>query len=169
MTKVKVDFSDAESFEAVPEGEYAVVISEAELRESRSSEHPYVSLTLDIAEGEEEGRKLWMNCSLHPKALWNTRETFENLGVFEEELEIEVDEDDEKTILEPEFVGMPAIAVVEHEIQKQGRNKGKPRANVVALLGPNGPRPAQGEKKAKAEKPEKKAASKDKTKKPKFQ
>lgn len=136
MAKVKVDFSDVESFEPVEDGEYPVVIEEAEMRESQSSDYPYINLKLRISEGEHEGRFLWTMCSLHPKALWRTKETFENLGIVDEELDIEVD-DDTNMVLEPELVGLPAIAVATTETYE-----GKLRNRVETLL------PSEGAKKA---------------------
>jgi len=159
MAKVTVDFSEAESFEAIPDGEYPVVIAEAELRESKSSDYPYINLTLEVAEGEHEGRKLWATASLHPKALWRTKELFENLGLEGESLDLDVDEDT-NAILEPEFVGMPAIAVVSSEIAEQGARKGQLRNVVDTLLSAQ---PSQGAKKAAgkpaAKKPGKKTFS----------
>ena len=132
MAKVKVDFSDVESFEAIDEGEYAVVITEAKLKESQRSEHPYINLTMEVAEGENEGRKLWAILSLHPKALFRTKENFENLGIYQDEIDLEVD-DDEGDVLEPEMVGLAAIAVV-----TQREYEGKLRNSVDLLLPPAG-------------------------------
>jgi hypothetical protein len=151
MAKVTVDFSEAESFEAIPDGEYACVIDEAELRESKSSDYPYINLTLSVAEGEHEGRKLWATASLHPKALWRTKELFENLGINGEAIDLDVDEDS-NAVLDPEFVGMPVTAVVSSEIAEQGANKGKLR-NVVDTLLSAHPVGAKSDKKPAAKKP----------------
>jgi hypothetical protein len=150
MAKVRVDFSDVESFEAIPDGEYPVVIVSAVLKESQRSEHPYINLEMDVAEGEHEGRKLWSILSLHPKALFRTKENFENLGVYQDEIDLDVD-DDTGDVLEPELVGLPAVAVVTSQ-----EYEGKLRNRVDLLLPSdgNGPkksttakRPGSGNKK----------------------
>lgn len=153
MAKVTVDFSEAESFEAIPDDEYPVVITEAVLRESNSSEYPYINLTGEISEGEYEGRKQWAMLSLHPKALFRTKENFEALGIVDDPIELDVDEDD-NSVLEPELVGLPAIFVVSTETQERGRNKGKLVNRVDAILPIDGPAPKKDDKKkATAKKP----------------
>jgi len=128
MAKLTVDFSDAESFDAVPAGEYPVVVIEVEVRESQRSEHPYLNWELEITEGEATGRKLWMMTSLSPKALWRLQQVFENLGLPQDEVELEVD-DDTGLVTEPELAGLPAVAPVTNEVYE-----GRERARVETLL-----------------------------------
>lgn len=117
MTRVSVDFSEVESFEAIPKGEYDVVISGAEYRVAQEEgKYDYINLELTITEdGEFENRKLWTILSFSPKSLFKMRDTFENLGIYEEGAELEIDYDDEAepmVVTEPELVGLPAVAVV---------------------------------------------------------
>jgi hypothetical protein len=115
VSSINVDFSDVEGgFEVLPEGEYAVVVQKVVLRDSQSSEYPYLNFTLEVTEpGDYEGRLLWFTSSFHPKALWRMKEVFENLGVFEENITFEVEEDgDERLVIKPELAGLPAKAVV---------------------------------------------------------
>jgi len=142
MAKVNVDFSDVESFEAIEDGEYPVVIEQVEYVEPASEDkYPYLNVTLEISEGEHEGRKLWTIWSFSPKALWRMKQVFENLGLPIDEVEFEVDEDT-NYVTDPEIVGLPAIAVVTTESYE-----GKDRNRVDNLLSSD--TPAQGEKKSK--------------------
>ncbi len=140
MVKVAVDFSEVESFEAIEEGEYPVVIEQVEYVEPASEDkYPYLNVQLEISEGEHEGRKLWTILSFSPKALWRMKEVFENLGLPVDEVEFEVDEDT-NYVTEPELVGIPCLAVVSIEPYD-----GKDRNRVDNLISAD--TPAQGTKK----------------------
>lgn len=130
MARVKIDFSEVESFAAIPEGEYPVVVAEVEVRDGQ--DYPYLNWKLEVSEGEFKGRFLWMITSLSPKSLWRLKEVCENLGVEDEEFELEVDEDS-NMVLSPEFVGLPGIAPVTIE---QYQNKDQNR--VDGLLSADG-------------------------------
>lgn len=130
-----INFAEVEdSFEALPEGQYPVTIERVEVRESKSSEHYYLNWTLKVDEDAEEGagRNLWMITSLSPKALFKLKSVFENLGVLQDEMELEWDEDVEVTtsagpiLLDPDVIGMAAIALVENEMYE---NKEQNRVN----------------------------------------
>jgi hypothetical protein len=124
MVKVTVDFSEVESFEAIPEGEYPIIIEEVEYVEPASDDkYPYLNVKMEISEGEHEGRKLWTIWSFSPKALWRMQQVFENLGLPVDEVDFEVDEDT-NMVTEPELVGLPAIAVVSIEIY-EGKEKNR--------------------------------------------
>lgn len=126
MTDITVDFSDVgEGFEALPAGEYAIVVQKVVLRDSQSSEYPYLNFTLEVTEpGDYEGRFLWFTSSFHPKALWRMKEVFENLGVFEENITFEVEEDgDERLVVNPKLAGLPGRAIVKiRPYQGQDKN-----------------------------------------------
>jgi hypothetical protein len=130
MARVTIDFSEVESFAAIPEDEYAVVVEEVEMREGDKA--PYLNWKLKVTEGEFEGRFQWMMTSLSPKALWRLKETLENLGIVEEEFELEVDEDT-NLVIQPELVGLAAIAPVTVE-EYQGKDSNR----VDILLPPSG-------------------------------
>ena len=152
MAKVRVDFSDVESFEAIPDGQYACVVAAATLKDSKSSDHPYINLELDVAEGEHEGRKLWAILSLHPKALFRTLEGFKAFGIEDEKVDLEVDEDG--TVLEPEFTGKAVLANVETR-----EYEGKLRNGVTDLYATTKKKPAAAAK-AKTSSPATPAAKK---------
>ncbi len=125
MPSINIDFSEvAGGFEALPPGEYAVVVDKVELRESQSSENPYFNWELTVTEdGEHKTRKLWFMTSFAPKALWRMKETFENLGIYQDTMNFNIDEET-NALLEPEVVGLPAVAVVVQE-PYQGRTTNK--------------------------------------------
>lgn len=160
MVKVTVDFSEVESFEAIEEGEYPVIIEEVEYVEPASDDKfPYLNVKMEISEGEHEGRKLWTIWSFSPKALWRMQQAFENLGLPVDAVDFEVDEDT-NMVTEPELVGLPAIAVVSIE-----QYDGKDRNRVENLVSSDTPKAgtkkaAKGEEKAgKAKGGKAKAAS----------
>lgn len=133
MPRVTVDFSDIEEFEAMPKGEYACMIEKAEYREAQTTDKfDYINLELTITEeGEFKGRKQWMILSFSPKALWRMKEVFENLGLYQDEVEIDYDEDT-MLVTEPELAGLPAIAVL-----GQRPYEGRIQNQVDALLSPD--------------------------------
>ena len=52
------------SFEALPQGNYNVGIKEVELKDTKAGTGKYVSVMLEIIEGEYKGRKLWDNWNI---------------------------------------------------------------------------------------------------------
>ena len=133
-----INFSEVEdSFEPLPEGQYPVTVEKVEVRESKSSEHNYLNWTLKVDEDAEEGagRNLWMITSLSPKALFKLKAVFENLGVLEDEMDLEWDDDVEVTtsegpmLLEPDVIGLAATAIVTNEMYE-----GKEQNRVNDLL-----------------------------------
>ena len=58
----KVD--PASSFDPIPAGKYIAVISESEMKPTKSGNGHYLELTLEIGEGQYKGRKLWARLNL---------------------------------------------------------------------------------------------------------
>lgn len=138
MPRVTVDFSEVESFEPIPKGEYDVVISGAEYRVAQEEgKFDYINLELTVTEeGEYQNRKLWLILSFSPKSLFRMKDVFENLGIYEEGDELEIDYDDEAepmVVTEPELVGIPAVAVVSLRPYQ-----GKDQNQVDALIAQEG-------------------------------
>lgn len=135
MGSVNINFAEVEgSFDAMPAALYPVVIEKVEVRESKSSENHYFNWELTVSEGEHEGRKLWMITSLSPRALFRLKDTFEALGVLDDEMDLEWDDDVQITpsagplLLQPDVTGLPSIAVVTVEVYE-----GKERNRVDEL------------------------------------
>lgn len=108
MVRVKVDFSKARDFEALPIGPYPVIVEGTEIREGKN--YPYVNWEFKVKTGEFAGRKLWMISSLSPDATWSLKATLRALGETNPDLdsdEFEMDPDD--------YLGREAIANVSQE------------------------------------------------------
>lgn len=132
MPRVTVDFSDVQDFEAIPKGEYPVVIVKPEYREAQQEDkYDYINLEMDITEGEFKGRKQWLILSFSPKALWRMKDVFENLGIYQDEIEIDYDEDT-NLVTDPELTGLPGVAVI-----SQRTYEGRLQNQVDALLSPD--------------------------------
>ena len=54
----------ASTFEPVPAGKYVAVISESEMKPTKSGNGHYLELTFQIVEGQYKGRKLWARLNL---------------------------------------------------------------------------------------------------------
>ena len=60
----------AVGFEPVPAGKYLAVITESEMKETKSRTGEYLQLTFQIIEGEYKGRLLWARLNLNnPSAM----------------------------------------------------------------------------------------------------
>lgn len=141
MPVIPVDFSDVEEFEALPKGEYGAVIVKAEYRVPADSEKfPYINLEMDVKDviqadadvNLDGNRKLWSILSLSPKALWRTKQVFENLGIFAETMELDVDEET-NMVVSPELVGIPVVCAVSQRVYE-----GRTQNQVDAITSPNG-------------------------------
>lgn len=51
-------------FSPIPAGKYLAIITEDEMKETRSGNGQYLKLTFEIIDGEYKGRKLWVNLNL---------------------------------------------------------------------------------------------------------
>ena len=135
MGSININFADVENaFETIEEGRYPVVVEKVEVRESKSSDHPYLNWELTITEGEHEGRKLWQITSLSPKAFFRLKDQFMSLGLIdgdEEDFPLEWDDDVDITpttgplVISPELAGVAATALVtiDYDYDPKGRNK----------------------------------------------
>ncbi len=103
----KIDFSNVEDndFSPLPAGEYEVNLFDFEKKES-STGKPMFKLTMKVAEGEHEGRQIFTNLVITPKALWKVKEALEAFGKEVPKAAIEVDFE--------ELLGRRAVAVVGH-------------------------------------------------------
>ena len=134
MTRVGVDFSDIEEFSPIEKGTYPAVVAKAEMRlaEETGKEYNYINWEFDLTEGEFKGRKQWMVTSFSPKALWRMKEMFENIGIYQDELEIDYDEET-KLITDPEVSGLPCVLEVSKKLYE-----GRQTNQVDAVLAPEG-------------------------------
>lgn len=127
--RVTVDFSEVQDFEALPKDEYPVVIvKNTYVTAASDDKYDYMNLEMDITDGEFKGRKQWMVLSFSPKALFRMKEVFENLGVYDDAVEVDYDEET-MAVTNPDLVGMPAMAVL-----TQRTYEGRLQNNVETLL-----------------------------------
>jgi len=77
---LNVDFTGVTSGGSynIPEGDYVAEVTEVEQKLSKQQK-PFIAFTLTLR-GDQEGKKLFHNCSLQPQALFNLRRTLEALG-----------------------------------------------------------------------------------------
>lgn len=116
---ISIDFSQIPSMEPLPKGNYPVVVDSVVLTESKSSENPYFNWTLTVTEpGECQNRKLFFMTSLAEKSLWRLMAIFTNLGVYEEKIQIQVD-DQTNMVIYPELSGLTGVAVVTQEVYEK--------------------------------------------------
>ena len=128
------------------EGEYPVVIDKAEFRPSREEgKYPYINLEMSVTEEKYKGRKLWMILSFSPKALWRMKDVFENLGIYDDSMEVDYDEDT-MLVVDPELVGLPGIAVVSHR-EWEGRTQTQVDALISSDDQPGKKAPSTGKRK----------------------
>lgn len=134
MTKVTVDFSDAEEFKALDKGEYDAIIEKVEYREAQSEDKSdYLNVEFTVTEAGHEGRKAWKVWSFSPKALWRTKQDFENLGLPVDEIDIDYDEDT-MLVTEPDLAGMPCKIVLDTRTYE-----GRLQNDVTAVLAADTP------------------------------
>ena len=121
MTQITIDFSNIEEFEPLPVGRYPVMVEVVALRESQSSEYPYLNWELKVTVEPYLNRRLFLMTSLSPKALWRLKAIFEAFGVFSENMALETAEaDDMEILISPAVAGKAGIALVSQEAY-QGR------------------------------------------------
>lgn len=69
------DVKGAMDFDALPDGDYQVVITEAEMKDNKNTAGSHVGATLLVIDGEFEGRLLWANYNIK-----NANPTAEKIG-----------------------------------------------------------------------------------------
>jgi hypothetical protein len=90
---LSVNFKGVEGKQStIPADDYAVKVDE--VTEEEGQNHPYLKWVFVITDGDFEGRKLYLNTSLSPNALWNLRGLLESLGqeVPDDEMDIDLEE-----------------------------------------------------------------------------
>lgn len=125
-TVLTLDFTGVSTeFEPLPVGIYQAVVSELEyVASSEKSGNPYLKFVFEIREEGYTGRKLFMNASLVPNALWKLGKVLDALGVEVPQGEFNLELDS--------LVGLPCtLAVASREYQ------GKMRNDVTEVMAPS--------------------------------
>lgn len=120
-----INFSDVDSFEPLPGGEwYGVEIDKVEVRENKDGDALYLNWELVVIDGDYENRRLWMITSLKDTALFRLKQVFDQLDVMDDDNEIEIEYDDDidpstksgPRLLYPEVEGLEASVFVKNEM-----------------------------------------------------
>lgn len=120
-----INFSDVDSFEPLPGGEwYGVEIDKVEVRENKDGDALYLNWELVVIDGDYENRRLWMITSLKDTALFRLKSVLDSLDVMDDEYEIEIEYDDDidpstksgPRLLYPEVEGLEASVFVKNEM-----------------------------------------------------
>lgn len=124
-TVLTLDFTGVSTeFEPLPVGIYKAVVAELEyVASSEKSGQPYLKFVFEVKEEGYTGRKLFMNASLVPSALWKLGKVLNALGVEvpKEEFNLEL----------AALVGLPCtLSVASREFQ------GKMRNDVTEVMAP---------------------------------
>lgn len=122
-----VDPDDRPDYEAMPIGHYVVKVIENDIEEagpnSKTGED-MLALVMEVVQPREfDGRRLWDRLSFSEKAAWKMRSFFDAVD-YDYDSDVDEIQDEEE-----EF-----IVYVSARLQKQGKNKGKPKNEVDEYL-----------------------------------
>jgi hypothetical protein len=53
------------SFDPLPPGDYAIIITSSEAKDTKAGTGQYIELTLQVTEGEYAGRRIWERLNIH--------------------------------------------------------------------------------------------------------
>lgn len=76
---IQVDFTDVETRELIPDGDYAIKVKE--VTEEEGDKGKYLNWNMVVTTGEYKGKTLWYITSLTKQSLWNLRAVLEALGL----------------------------------------------------------------------------------------
>lgn len=117
MGGLHINFAEVEStFEALPEDVYEVIVEDATVRESNSSDNDYINWVFKVTEGDHEDRLIFIGTSFSPNALFGLKNVLVAIGAIEEDDEVDVEWDDAVDITpregpqvtNPDVLGLPA-------------------------------------------------------------
>jgi len=112
---VTVDFGGTSASGLIDKGIYPVKVVSAEAKQSQAG-NPMVVFTLEILDGDFAGRRVYLNNSLQPHALFGFRKTLESLGVKVPTSAMSIDL--------KKLVGASMNVQIEHD-EYQGQTKAK--------------------------------------------
>lgn len=127
MPDLNLDLSEAQSFDPVPDDTYLCEVVEVSDVQSGQKAN-YVTVTLEIAEGEHQGRRLFNNLMVTGKAS----------GMFVDFLnkaldtDYDVDEMDELTINTDDLIGARVGVITKQEEYPEG--SGEMRSQVKRIV-----------------------------------
>ena len=93
MPVVRVDLSEAKSFEPLPEGAYLVAVTGVEAKQSVAGEG-MLNWTLTVQDGEFTGRKVWLNTMTEGKGAFRLVQLLDAVYQAPEGEQIDLDPQD---------------------------------------------------------------------------
>lgn len=85
-SKLVVDFSSTPDQDLMDAGVYDAIITDFEVKDSKSSEYPYINWTLTLSGGQYDNRKQFAMSSLSPKAAGMLKGHLQAFGETKESL-----------------------------------------------------------------------------------
>jgi hypothetical protein len=125
---IKLDFSQVESFQPIPKGDYVVECVEVDGPSESQAGNQMLKLTFQIAEGEFAGRKIGNYfLLLEGNAMWRTRRDLAAL--------LSIDDEAEDVSFDPEdLVGATVVARISQRVWKEeDGGDGEARPNITRL------------------------------------
>ena len=117
MGKLNLNFSEMQTFDPVVGGLYPIVVSGASVGTSKKAE-PKIQFVLAVDGGENEGKRLWMEHSLQPHALFYFART--HMALTGAEISNDMDDWDFDT---EDYEGLRAYAEVVEDATYDGTNR----------------------------------------------
>lgn len=126
--------------EPVKDGTYQGVVTGVVLKDSKSADTQNINWEVTIADGAEEGKRIFHNSNLGSRSMPFTKRTLVSFGITGD-VELEFDEDGDTTgdgcmLLSPDLVGEPCTAIVTTTRDKN--DKTKTYTSISSLIGPKG-------------------------------
>ena len=125
---IKLDFSDVDTgFGPLEPGTYMGSVAKITQEIGKNSGKPYLAVVIKLhtTEGVEEGRQVFTNLSLQPKALWRLKRLLVRLGFDEKELAGELNFE------EGELIGREVTVILGPPDQGYSNNR------VIDVFGPD--------------------------------
>jgi Protein of unknown function (DUF669) len=126
--------------EPVKDGTYQGVVTGVVLKDSKNSDTQNINWEITIADGAEEGKRVFHNSNLSIKSMPFTKRTLASFGITGD-VELGFDEDGDPAgdgcmLLNPDLVGEPVTVVV--TTQRDKNDPTKKYTSISSLIGPKG-------------------------------
>lgn len=88
MPAIKINL---EKLNPLPEGIYKVLVKNVKLKESKFGTNPYLLWQLEVTEGQEKDKIIFLNTSLSNNSLWRIKKLLEAMRfpIYDQEIKLE--------------------------------------------------------------------------------
>jgi len=135
IKKIKEEYKEKHEqgdFETMPKGSYDCFVYDLEGGMSQN-DNPKIDITLKVARGDFENRRLWTNITLTPAAWWKAEEFFKAVDYDIDQLPEEAETPEEiVAFIRDDIIGEKITAVVNHR-----KWEGETRENVKRVTSPS--------------------------------